>query len=87
MRVSTEFAASVLLLARRTANAASEAEQRIVGPGDEHKRCNGNNCNQQARQQRWTVAGGHRCDRHGRSDEPGQDEKRYRRPVPPPVTG
>ncbi|WP_229568709.1 hypothetical protein [Rhodococcus sp. RDE2] len=52
MRVAAEFAASALFLARRTADAASEAEQRIVGTGDEHERCDGNNCNQQARQQR-----------------------------------
>ncbi len=84
--MSAEFAASALFLARRTANAPTEGEQGVICTGDEHKRCNGNDRNQQARQQCGTVPGGHRCDRHGRSDEPGQDEERYLRPVPPPVT-
>jgi len=67
MTVSAEFAASTLFLARRTANASSEGEQRIVCTGDEHERCDGNDHNQQARQQRGTVPGGHRGDRHDRS--------------------
>lgn len=86
MRVAAEFAASALFLARRTANASSEGEQRIICTDDEHERCDSNDHDQQARQQCGTVPGGHRGDRHGRSNEPGQNEERYLRPVPPPVT-
>ncbi|MFX1759933.1 hypothetical protein [Rhodococcus sp. As11] len=85
MRVAAELAASALFLTCRTTDAASEAEQRIVGAGGDHEGGDRDYRNQQARQQGGAVPGGHRRDRNGRSNEPGQDEERYLRPVPPPV--
>ncbi|WP_160329025.1 hypothetical protein [Rhodococcus pyridinivorans] len=48
MTVAAELAASALFLTRRTADAASEAEQRIVGAGGDHEGGDRDYRNQQA---------------------------------------